>query len=126
VWRPLLGTSRTLWAVVSYKALAAQVRAVGSELYRAGALQWELARLCSALALALEGNQLPLATGRPAFINAAGASQGVSLLSECRKALRSTSGCSAAVITALLCWCAAAQRQHVCSVRAEKHVLIAA
>jgi hypothetical protein len=49
-----------------------QVRAVGSELHRAGALQWELARLCSALALALEGNQLPLATGRPAFINAAG------------------------------------------------------
>ena len=44
-----------------------QVREAGSELYRAGALQWELARLCSALALALEGNQLPLATGRPSL-----------------------------------------------------------
>lgn len=51
----------------------APVRAVGSELYRNGALHWELARLCSVLALALEGNPLPLAVGRPAFINAAGA-----------------------------------------------------
>lgn len=49
------------------------MRAVGSQLYRNGALHWELARLCSVLALALEGNPLPLAVGRPAFINAAGA-----------------------------------------------------
>ncbi len=73
------------------------MRAVGSELYRAGALQWELARLCSALALALEGNQLPLATGRPAFINAAGDSQGASLLSETEHVLCNASVCSSAV-----------------------------
>lgn len=49
------------------------MQAAGAHLFNAGALAWELSRLCSMLAPALAGSaQLPLATGRSAFINAAG------------------------------------------------------
>lgn len=54
-------------------AMQEQVRAAGAQLFNAGALAWELSRICSMLAPALAGGaQLPLATGRSAFINADG------------------------------------------------------
>lgn len=53
--------------------MQAQLQLANAQLFAVGALAWELSRLCSMLLPALSGTAaLPLATGRSAFINAAG------------------------------------------------------
>ena len=46
----------------------------GSQLFEVGAAVWELARLCSALAQAVEGVPMPLASARSPFIHQDGRS----------------------------------------------------
>ena len=51
----------------------AQLQLANAQLFSVGALAWELSRVSSMLLPALLGSTaLPLATGRPAFINASG------------------------------------------------------
>lgn len=53
--------------------LQVQLQLANAQLFAVGALAWELSRMCSMLLPALSGTAvLPLATGRSAFINAAG------------------------------------------------------
>lgn len=66
-------TSRSDSMLSFSHCIQAQLQLANAQLFSVGALAWELSRMSSMLLPALSGSTaLPLATGRPAFINTSG------------------------------------------------------